>query len=123
MCMCQIAPPAGPTREYARLLGQCRRAPERCDLPRIRDDAALWLLLLHCAREPLPLAVPGAAAPRSLHGQSVFRSWLEELMASSFIMVLFETIMYISCNDAHAAEADSFAGFWLGGAGQGTAWP
>jgi hypothetical protein len=71
----------GTTGEYAQLIGESRCSPERSDLSRVADRAALWMLFLNYAREALCYAVPDVAAPRSLPGQDEFCSWLEALIA------------------------------------------
>ena len=72
----------GSNGEYAALMGECRWNPERSDLSRIPDNASLWMLFLHYAREALCFALPAAAVPRSLPGQDEFCSWLEAWITS-----------------------------------------
>ncbi len=73
---------AGTTGEYAQLLGECRCSPERSDLSRISDHAALWMVFLHYAREVLRFALPSAAVPQSLPGRDEFGPWLESWIIS-----------------------------------------
>ncbi len=72
----------GAIGEYAQLMGECRCNPERSDLSRISDSAALWMLFLHYAREALCFALPCAAVPQSLPGKDEFGSWLEAWITS-----------------------------------------
>ena len=69
--------------EYAQLMGEFRRHPERIDLSQISDTAALWRLFQHYAREVLCFALPGVPLPRSLPRQDEFASWLEAWITSA----------------------------------------